>query len=277
MKEIIKNVICSMILPMIILFGLGMLLYFIARKPDSINKYLSVIKHENYLAHALGGIDKHDYTNSLDALENSYKSGMRLFEVDLKFTSDNKLVCIHSWSEEDYKNILGLEYNEEHSVLTHEEFMNSKIQGKYTTLDIDEFISFMKKHNDMYVMIDIGRKSKKFTKKVYKEIVRAANNDSKVLNRLITGGQNTAMIEAVKEVYDFPIINLYWSYKNNRKDKKIDTKEEFLNYCKKNNITSLSTSEKAYNENKKAIKYFRDNGLKVIYLQLMIRKKQKNT
>ena len=50
-----------------------------------------------YIMHALGGMDgKYSYTNSIDALERTYAEGYRLFEVDVSFTSDNKLVLAHS-------------------------------------------------------------------------------------------------------------------------------------------------------------------------------------
>ena len=82
---------------------------------------------------------------------------------------------------------------------------------------------------------------------------------------MIVGGHDTSMINAVKSTYDFPIINLYWAPKPGRNDKKIDTREEFVKYCKDNKITSLSTSVRAYNEDKDIIKFFKDSGL-IIYL-----------
>lgn len=253
------------ILPIIILLCMTGLIIVLAicGRDKYLYNYFKAIKKESYLAHALGGINKKDYTNSLEALENSYKSGIKLYEVDVKLTSDDRLICVHGFKEDDYVNLFELEYPGQNTELSYDEFMNLKIRGKYTPLDIESFIRFMKQHEDIYVMVDIGKRNKEYTKKVYEIIVKVANNDESILNRLIVGGQTTQMIQAVKEVYNFKLINLYWSYKENRTDKKIDTKEEFLKYCINNSITSLSTSEKAFNENVSAIKYFRDNGLYV--------------
>lgn len=48
------------------------------------------------VAHAGGGYNSETYTDSIDAL-NFNKEKYDLFEIDLIFTSDEKVVCIHDW------------------------------------------------------------------------------------------------------------------------------------------------------------------------------------
>ncbi|SFT96080.1 hypothetical protein, partial [Halomonas saccharevitans] len=48
------------------------------------------------VAHAGGGYNGKTYTNSIEALEYN-KENYSLFEVDLSWTSDDELVCIHDW------------------------------------------------------------------------------------------------------------------------------------------------------------------------------------
>lgn len=48
------------------------------------------------VAHAGGGVDGSTYTNSLDALD-SNRGDFALFEIDLSWTSDDRLVCLHDW------------------------------------------------------------------------------------------------------------------------------------------------------------------------------------
>ena len=43
---------------------------------------------DNVVVHALGRIDNATYTNSREALENSYQNGSRTLECDLIVTSD---------------------------------------------------------------------------------------------------------------------------------------------------------------------------------------------
>ena len=45
------------------------------------------------IAHAMGGIDGQVYTDSLEAWEENYKRGYRVFEVDLRVLDDATVVC----------------------------------------------------------------------------------------------------------------------------------------------------------------------------------------
>lgn len=237
-----KYKVIAIVILVVLLLGGG---YYI----DNMNviKYKQVVKSEDYVAHALGGINEFAYTNSKEALENSYNNGFRIFEADVKLTSDKKLVCVHGWSKKDYEERLGIQYNKEKAIMDYDIFMSLKIQGKYTPLSFKDLAKFIEEHQDMYVMIDIGSKSYEDTKEVYTKIVEDCNNNDKVLQRLIVGGHTTKMIKAVKECYDFDIINLYWPKKSKREEK-INTKSKFAEYCKQNGITSVSLSSDVYTE-----------------------------
>ena len=49
------------------------------------------------IVHALGEIDGVTYSNSKEAMENSYYNGKKLLECDLLMTSDNQVVACHDW------------------------------------------------------------------------------------------------------------------------------------------------------------------------------------
>ena len=248
-----KILLCFCII-FIICFGIFYYNYF------NISEYKNLVQVSTYMAHALGGIDGQTYTNSREAIENTYNKGIRLFEVDVEFTSDDKLVCVHGWNKEDYEERLGITYNEENSVMTYEQFLNSKIKYKYDTMSFEDLVKYMEKYNDIYVMIDIGKKSYEDTKKIYTEILNTTK-DKNILNRMITGGHTTDMIKAVKEVYEFKLINLYWS--GDKLEKGINTQERFAKYCLNNNITSLSMAKAEYS--KELIQYFKNKNL-IIYV-----------
>lgn len=223
-------------------------------------KYLTTINSNSYIAHALGEVDGQSYTNSKEAIENTLSKGVKLLEVDVKLTSDGKLACVHGWTKKDYEGKLGLTYNKENSIMTYDEFMNIKIKNKYTTMSFEDLVNYMKEYSDIYVMIDIGRKSYDETLQIYEEILNITN-DKKVLNRLITGGHTTDMISAEKEVYDFKLINLYWS--GDKLEEGLNTKEKFAEYCLKNNITSLSVSYANYSE--ELVEYMKEKGI-IVYV-----------
>ncbi len=69
------------------------------------------------------------------------------------------------------------------------------------------------------------------------------------------------MIKEEKELYNFKLINLYWSGEKLEED--INTKEKFAQYCIENNITSLSMSTANYSE--ELVRYMKEQDL-IVYV-----------
>lgn len=60
------------------------------------------------IAHAGGGLEQGDYSNSKEALDQAVSNGIRLFELDFNWTSDGELAIGHDWKAEyRYWNRLG--------------------------------------------------------------------------------------------------------------------------------------------------------------------------
>lgn len=112
---------------------------------------------EILISSAMGGY-KCQYTgmNSLVTLENGYNDGFRNFEVDLKLTSDNKLVCVNGWNETTYKK-LGLMSDGDKipDIPTHREFMKMKYYGHYATSDFKTLFEAMSVYPDITFVFDI--------------------------------------------------------------------------------------------------------------------------
>ena len=212
--------------------------------------YYQTVSRTDYCAHALGGIDGDIYTNSLEALQKSYEGGARIFEADIHLTSDGKAVLVHGFKKNDYLKRIGEEYypeeykqSGEDYIPTYDEFMAFKIQGKYTPLDFGGLCDFLREHNDMYVLADTWAQDYDSTKAVYTAMAEACGYDSEVLSHIIAGGHTMEMIAAVKSVYDFELLNLYYS------DEIIGEgfgTEEFIDYCEREGITSLSCADSYY-------------------------------
>lgn len=230
----------------------------------AIEEYTQAVSENDYIMHALGGIDGNMLTNSKDALEKAREKGARFYEADLKWTVDGKLVLNYGWGEIDYLERFGIPFEFDNNIMSYDQFKNIKIENKYTTMGLEDLVKFMKENPDVYVMLDLGKRSSHYTRFAYNEIL-AVTQDPEVLDRMIVGGHNTSMVETIKSIYNFKLYNLYWPKEENRTDEKIDTPEEFLEYCKKHEITSLSTSVETYDSEKDTIKYFRDNGL-IVYV-----------
>ncbi|WP_446050609.1 hypothetical protein [Zobellia laminariae] len=105
--------------------------------------------NNRYIAHAGGEINGVKSTNSKNALDENYKKGFRLFELDIIETSDKKLVAAHDWDMwarfTDYTGALPP---------SHSEFMKHKIYGDYTTLDLKGINAWFKAHPDATLVTD---------------------------------------------------------------------------------------------------------------------------
>ncbi|OKP81736.1 hypothetical protein A3844_25475 [Paenibacillus helianthi] len=86
------------------------------------------------VAHAMGGINGHTYTNTLEAFAANYEQGSRIFEADLLLTTDEQLVARHEWTHNMSK-LLGqqtiLPAAKQGTVLNYAQFMDSPILNIY--------------------------------------------------------------------------------------------------------------------------------------------------
>lgn len=103
---------------------------------------------KDFAAHAGGSIHGISYTNSLEALNNSYDKGFRTFEIDMMRTTDGHLILAH-----DYNWALPLFINKV-GPLTYKQFKDSKAVYNLTLLDIHGLIDWMKDHPDTFIILD---------------------------------------------------------------------------------------------------------------------------
>ncbi|MFV0542740.1 MAG: hypothetical protein ACK5L8_03515 [Marinicella pacifica] len=102
-----------------------------------------------YIAHAGGQIDGFNYTNSLEALNLSYRKGFKKFELDIILTSDGHFVAAHDWQK--WQRISSFK---DQIPPTRDEFLNQKIYGKYTAMDMTAINKWFKNHPDTLLITD---------------------------------------------------------------------------------------------------------------------------
>lgn len=105
--------------------------------------------HPRLIAHAGGSIYGYRLTNSLEALNQSYREGFRFIEVDLNRTSDGELVLIHDW-ESVSRRMLGRK-----GVCSLAEFRNADTMAGLTLLSLDDLLDWLAKHPDCTIITDI--------------------------------------------------------------------------------------------------------------------------
>ncbi|MBT8185197.1 MAG: hypothetical protein KJN76_10170, partial [Eudoraea sp.] len=112
-------------------------------------KYEFTPSNDRYIAHAAGEINGVNSTNSKEALDFNYKKGFRLFELDIIETSDGEYVAAHDWNMwsrfTDYSGEIPV---------SHAEFIQHRIYGKYTTLDMKGINEWFTAHPDALLITD---------------------------------------------------------------------------------------------------------------------------
>lgn len=185
------------------------------------------------IAHACGGIENVDYTNSIEAFENSYQKGIRTLEIDFRLTSDDRMVCIHEWRTQMSSNYeAGYVYSEE-------EFMNIQVFDSYTPMSLETLFELMRKYEDTWIITDTKDADRVTIQKDFQILVDTARKTDSLdlLDRFIVQIYNYEMYDYVDDIYPFPsyILTLYMlaSPDNGRIT-------EFCRFCKSKGINTIT-------------------------------------
>lgn len=171
--------------------------------------------------HAGGGIEGITYTNSREAVEENLPKG-NVLELDFFYTSDQHLVCIHSW---DY--ITGSQ-----EPMTAEEYRNYKIYGKYTTMDASDVVELMKNNPELYVIIDTKEAD---SVSVIRELINLAGDRTDVVDRYIIQLYDRGIKAQLMEIYPFAQDNfLFTCYKYG------DNSAQILQICMEEEISVVT-------------------------------------
>lgn len=116
------------------------------------------------VAHAGGEINGRRYTNSYEALTESFYKGFAFFEIDLELTGDNQVVLLHDW---DY--IIKKLFRTRPGVRTLAEFKKLAMPDGLTSLTFAEFADWLAAHPGTYAIIDTKHATLQILKKINAE------------------------------------------------------------------------------------------------------------
>lgn len=221
-----------------ILFGQGVL---ISRKVDKPYPfYNDMLAKQHLIAHAGGAIDGNIYTNSREAIEGSIKAGRKYIEIDLIKTSDGEYIAGHDWER---INIMTGRQGDK--PLSKQEFLSSKLHGKYTPMSIDDVAELMEKYPDWVMVVDKIR-------------------DLDYLHKHLP--YHDRMIVQVFALHNyFRALQLGYKYPTLRlKGGRRGVKEIYKVLMDIGNIKSVILGEKSFNKNKEYIGQLHDKGVTVI-------------
>ncbi|WP_077369446.1 sulfatase-like hydrolase/transferase [Anaerosalibacter sp. Marseille-P3206] len=112
-----------------------------------------------YVALGGGEIEGVQNSNSLDAIDESYKNGFRCMELNFQWTSDEKLVLLQDW-EGSVKKL----FNVEPKKYSLEEFKSFVMINGLKQMTLEDLASWMRDHIDAYIITTIKEENVKALK-----------------------------------------------------------------------------------------------------------------
>ncbi len=96
------------------------------------------------------------YTNSLEAINENYDLGIRLFELDFCLTRDNHLVAVHDW-----ENYIKTKFQNAKGRMSLLEFEQAKMINGLHQLTLEGVIAWLRDRRDAYIITDIKDSNQK--------------------------------------------------------------------------------------------------------------------
>lgn len=228
--------------------------------------FLKMNISQHLVAAALGGMDfKYKNMNSAEMLKKSLDNGYFYFELDVRMTSDEKLVCVNGWGKGTMK-ILGRD--EQQNVLSSNQFADSQYYHFFSTYTFEqvlmEYQLIAKKNKNIKMILDVGRPERKTITYFYQQMVfllrKYKISEEQIMIRL----QRECDISVFKkQKYNCKMI-YFLSMEMADKIKKDVEYEQLIDLCKKNKINMISISNKVWT--KEIQKRLRENTLQTIVM-----------
>ncbi|WP_379135426.1 phosphatidylinositol-specific phospholipase C/glycerophosphodiester phosphodiesterase family protein [Paenibacillus sp. sgz500958] len=208
------------------------------------------------VAHAMGGINGHTYTNSFEAFVANYEQGTRIFETDLLLTADGKLVARHEWTTY-MSELLGqlevLPVDKQGTVLDYDQFMKTPILDLYTPLDFEKILDLMQHYPDIYIVTDTKEFDSGLMMQEFQMLTDAARRrDPALLTRIVPQIYNRPMLDELNDIYAFPHI-IYTLYESQ------DSDDQVISFAKERGVDITMPVNRATSKFVKALKHAGSN------------------
>ena len=190
------------------------------------NKNLS-LEDSFTVAHAGGGMKNQSgkflrYLNCEDSFYYYYSNGTKMFEYDLVFTSDGKLVGTHKF-----------EYLKDYSFsnrISYEDYIETKIAGEFSGMTSSKILELIKEYPDAKFVIDTKEKDEVGIYRKFIEEAKEKNIDiSKNIIPLVTSKE---MLHEIEKLYSFDtyMFSIYKHFENTNELLKIFSCNQKIKY-----------------------------------------------
>ena len=203
-------------------------------KPVGERSAPEILADSTLILHALGSTEGVEGLNCLEGFLEHYNAGARVFEVDLRMTSDGYAVLRHDWLSGIQEGIDQLH------IPTLEQFLATPINGKYTPLSFHDLLLLMEQYPDICIVTDTKLLDTEAVTQQFQSMTLEARKlgMSYLFDRMIVQIYSPEHFTVVDGVYHFPhyIYTLYQDYFGRNE-------ESFRNkvvFCENNGIMGLT-------------------------------------
>ena len=106
--------------------------------------------YERVIAHGGGSVDGFETSSSVQAVELAIKNGFKWIELDMEFSSDNKIIMLHDW-DRTMTTYLGREYENKLSL---KQFNNQLICGRFEPLTFEKLTKILDRNPQIKIVTD---------------------------------------------------------------------------------------------------------------------------
>lgn len=193
-------------------------------------------------AAALGGISmRYTGMNAAEGLEGAIAHGFRIFEADIRLTSDGKLVCVNGWTKGSYEKLgADLQKSADGQGMDADTFLQCRMYGCYETMDAERLFGWLRQETGNWKLIlDIGKPKKEILADMIGQLQRLCGEDPEMEKHLLIRLQSKYDVEAVQEA-GLPMQIMYYVPPKQIREEKHLTLESIGKYCKKRGIQWVS-------------------------------------
>lgn len=193
-----------------------------------------ILKSSPVVVHGMGAVDGVPILNCKEGFLAQYARGARVFEVDLRLTSDMEVVLRHDWRAKWQDGI------SEVSIPTLREFKARPILGKYTPMSFRDLLELMMEYPDICIITDTKFTDPEIVTVQFQRMLEIAQEMkcTYLFDRMAIQVYTQLMYKVVSNLWDFPWY-IYTLYAEGfaRTDYAFREKAEF---CKENGILGMT-------------------------------------
>ncbi len=217
------------------------------KKPVGERSAPEILADSNVVIHAFGSVDDKGGINCLEGFLQHYANGARVFEVDLRLTSDGYVVLRHDW-------IGGIQEGIDlQHVPTLEQFLATPINGSYTPVSFRDLLLLLAQYPDVCIITDTKLLDNEIVAVQFESMVNEAHRlgMTYLFDRMIIQIYSPDHFSMVEGVYHFPhyIYTLYQDYFG-RNEESFNNKATF---CEQNGILGLTINAELWKASYSAI------------------------